>query len=334
MPRHVSCSVLKILMLAILLPVFGNAQGTGSTKTVQSEPNESSITANLDNTFSIISLILPHNSLRNSKTLHNWPFFAFAVPTWATTYSAKMDMGKLLTLKGASGGTLGFEGVNLRVGVSMELIHLLELGVQAHGGTAINYGETATFMGVYDPENRDYCQDIIFTEYAYGLHYHGSLTIPLLAILPKSDWTKIILKGTGEYTYSGYTGAKDGEVWKAGAQNLVNGFRYKYGGTLIYMLPFARVPMVMFAATVSGFKHEYNFDDTYKDYNPGFKTVNLTPMASVKINDDWNGMLMVAISRDRKFENRRYPTTEELLQKQVGAEWDLRTVMFIASRKF
>jgi hypothetical protein len=201
-------------------------------------------------------------------------------------------------------------------------------------GTAINYGETATFMGVYEPENRDYRQDIIFTEYAYGLHYHGSLTIPLLAILPKSDWTKIILKGTGEYTYSGYTGAKDGEVWKAGAQNLVNGFRYKYGGTLIYMLPFARVPMVMFAATVSGFKHEYDFDDTYKDYNPGFKTVNLTPMASVKINDEWNGMLMLAISRDRKFENRRYPTTEELLQKQVGAEWDLRTVMFIASRKF
>jgi hypothetical protein len=245
-----------------------------------------------------------------------------------------MDMGKLLTLKGSSGGTLGFEGVNLRVGVSMELIHLLEFGVQAHGGTAINYGETATFMGVYEPENRDYRQDIIFTEYAYGLHYHGSLTIPLLAILPKSDWTKIILKGTGEYTYSGYTGAKDGEVWKAGAQNLVNGFRYKYGGTLIYMLPFARVPMIMFAATVSAFKHEYDFDDTYKDYNPGFKTVNLTPMASVKINDEWNGMLMLAISRDRKFENRRYPTTEELLQKQVGAEWDLRTVMFIASRKF
>ena len=342
MPRHVSCSVLKILMLAILLPVFGNAQGTDSTKAAESdststelsEVNASSITTNLDNTFSIISLVLPHNSLRNSKTLHNWPFFAFAVPAWAVTYNAKMDMGKLLTFKGVSGGTLGFEGVNLRVGVSIELIHLLEFGVQAHGGTAINYGETATFMGVYEPENRDYRQDIIFTEYAYGLHYHGSLTIPLLAILPKSDWTKIILKGTGEYTYSGYTGAKDGEVWKAGAQNLVNGFRYKYGGTLIYMLPFARVPMVMFAATVSGFKHEYDFDDTYKDYNPGFKTVNLTPMASVKINDEWNGMLMLAISRDRKFENRRYPTTEELLQKQVGAEWDLRTVMFIASRKF
>ena len=280
MCKRLSCNVFKALILAVILPFYANAQGSDSTTVAQpdsaatasekpaAKPDTSGFTSAFENTFSIISLILPHNSLRNSKTLHNWPFFAFAVPAWAVTYNAKMDMGKLLTLKGVSGGTLGFEGVNLRVGVSMELIHLLELGVQAHGGTAINYGETATFMGVYEPEKRDYRQDMTFTEYAYGLHYHGALTIPLLAILPKSDWTKIILKGTGEYTYSGYTGAKNGEVWKAGAQNLVNGFRYKYGGTLIYMLPFARVPMVMFAATVSGFKHKYDFDDTYRDAHP------------------------------------------------------------------
>ena len=57
-------------------------------------------------------------------------------------------------------------------------------------------------------------------------------------------------------------------------------------------------------------------------------------MASVKISEKWNGMLMAVVSRDRVFDNRRYPTTEELLQKQVDSEWDLRMVMFIASRKF
>ena len=30
--------------------------------------------------FNVIGLVLPHNSLRNSKTLHNWPFFAVAAP--------------------------------------------------------------------------------------------------------------------------------------------------------------------------------------------------------------------------------------------------------------
>lgn len=284
--------------------------------------------------FNVIGLVLPHNSLRNSKTLHNWPFFALAAPAWVSTIRLKRDINRAFTLKGFATYDLGFNGIGLRIGTSLELIHLLELGVQVNTGTALNYGETATFMGVYDPEKRDYRQDIVFTEYAYGFKYNAALTIPLLAFLPKSKWTKIILKGTAEYAYSGYTGADDGEVWKAGSENRVNGFKYKCGGTLIYMLPFKRVNMAMVSANVSGFKHAYDFDSVYKDYNPGFKTVSITPMASVKISENWNGMLMAVVSRDRVFENRRYPVTEEPLQKQVGSEWDLRTVMFIASRKF
>ena len=284
--------------------------------------------------FNVIGLVLPHNSLRNSKTLHNWPFFAVAAPAWVSTIRLKRDINRAFTLKGFVTYDLGFNGIGLRVGTSLELIHLLELGVQVNTGTALNYGETATFMGVYDPEKRDYRQDIVFTQYAYGFKYNATLTIPMLAFLPKSKWTKIILKGTAEYAYSGYTGADDGEVWKAGSENLVNGFKYKCGGTLIYMLPFKRVNMAMVSANVSGFKHAYDFDSIYKDYNPGFKAVSITPMASVKISENWNGMLMAVVSRDRVFENRRYPVTEEPLQKQVGSEWDLRTVMFIASRKF
>ena len=134
--------------------------------------------------------------------------------------------------------------------------------------------------------------------------------------------------------YSAYTGADDKEVWKAGNENLVNGFRYKYGGTLIYMMPFKRVPMFMLSVNASGFKHEYDFDSAYKDYNPGYVTVHVTPMASVKVTENWNGMLMVGISRDRVYENQPYPSTEEVLQKQVDSEWELKAVMFIASRKF
>ena len=308
------------------------AADTAKTDSAKADSVPETITQ--EHIFNIVGLVLPHNSLRNSKTLHNWPFFAVAVPGWVSTIRFRKDLNKVLALKGFATYDLGFNGIGLRLDASIELIHLLELGVQANTGTALNYGETATFMGVYEPERRDYRQDIFFTEFAYGIRYHAALTIPLLAFLPKSKWTKIIIKGTADYTYSGYTGAEDGEVWKAGSENLVNGFKYKCGGTLIYILPFKRVNMAMLAFSVSGFKHAYDFDDAYRDYNPGFKTVNITPMASIKINDNWNGMLMAIVSRDRVFENRRYPTTEELLQKQVGSEWDLRSVMFIASRKF
>lgn len=286
-----------------------------------------------ENTFSWVGVVLPHKSLRNSETLHDWPFFAFAAPAWNSNFKLARK-GKLVTLKGSASGDVNFAGLGVKLDVAVELIHLLEVGLQANGGTALNYGGTATFMGVYDAEKRDYRKDIIFTEYAYGVTYKSSLTLPLLVLLPKSNWTKVILKLSGEYAYSGYTGADDGEVWKVGNGNMVNGFHYKCGGTLIYMLPFKKVPMAMIAANVTGFKHGYDFDPVYKDYNPTFKTVNITPMLSFKVNADWNGMLMANFARVRRYEQYHYATTEELLQKQVGAEWEFRSLMCIFSRKF
>ena len=308
------------------------AKNASDNGTAPAEGNTLKVTT--ENILSIVSIVLPHNALKNSESLHDWPFLAFAVPAWGYNLKLQQDYGKALSLKGLAAGDVNFAGFGIKLDASVELIHLLELGVQTSLGTAINYGEASTFMGVYNPEKRDYEQDLVFTEYTYGVTYHSALTIPLLAFLPKSDWTKIILKGSAELTYSAYTGADDKQVWKAGNENSVNGFKYRYGGTLIYMLPFSRVPMAMVSANASGFKHEYDFDERYKDYNPGFVKVSITPMASVKISDKWNGMLMVNISRDRVYENQPYPSTEEVLQKQVDSEWELKAVMFIASRKF
>ena len=316
--------ICKLVFVTVLFgAAFAVAAETADSSAVKKDSvavaDSTGLKTSREGVFSIAALLLPHNSLRNSETLHNWPFFAFAVPAYTYHFKVQQDFGKLLSFKGLAAGDVNFAGVGLKLDAAM---------------TALNYGETATFMGVYDTEKRNYRQDAMFTQYAYGMRYHTALTIPLLAFLPKSDWTKIILKGTAELKYSAYTGAEDKEVWKAGNENMVNGFKYKYGGTLIYMMPFERVPMAMLSVNASGFKHEYDFDKAYKDYNPGFITVSITPMASIKVSEKWNGMLMASVSRDRKFENRRYPTTEELLQKQVGSEWDLRTVMFIMSRKF
>ena len=329
-----------VLMTALLCVAFAFAEQPESTRdslpsdTPVVKTDSTSLKVTRDNVLSIVSIVLPHNSLKNSETLHDWPFFAFAAPSWAYRFGLQQDMGKLASLKGLAMGDVSFAGLGLRLDAAVELVHLLELGVGLNTGTALNYGKTATFMGVYDPEKRNYRRDIVFTDYVYGVRYHSTLTIPLLAFLPKSDWTKIILKGSAELTYSAYTGASDGQVWKVGSSNQVNGFKYKYGGTLIYMMPFARVPMAMLSVNASGFKHEYDFDEAYREYNPGFVTVQVSPMASIKVSEKWNGTLMATISRERLFENRRYPTTEELLQKQVGSEWDLRAVMFILSRKF
>lgn len=327
----------RILAVAMLCVHFAFAQATSADSTSKSgaaAADSSSLKIKTENKLSIVGLLLTHYALRNSKSLHDWPFFAFAVPAWSSAVKVRKDVNPFLSVKTSAVNDWNFAGVGIKLDASLELIHLLELGMQGTVGTALNYGETATFMGVYDPEKRDYHQDYFFTEYTYGLQYHASVTLPLLAFLPKSRWTKIILKANGEYAYSAYTNADDGEVWKAGNENQVNGSKYKCGLTLIYMLPSERFPMAMLAGGVSGFKHEYEFDEAYRDYNPAFKTCSITPMLSVNISEKWKGLLMAAISRDRKFEQRHYESSEEILQKQVGAEWNLKTILFIATREF
>jgi hypothetical protein len=189
-------------------------------------------------------------------------------------------------------------------------------------------------MGVYDPDKQEFSPDLFLTEFSYGVKYHAGMTLPLMLVLPKSEWTRVLLRPTAELMYSAYTGAEDGEVWKAGNGNYVNGYHYRWGGTLMYMLPFKHVPMAMFAANVSGFLHESDFDAVYKPYDPTFKTITLTPMLSIKFDDKWGGMLMGNFSRDRKYRHYHFESGTELSQERVGSEWGLNSVILTVNRKF
>ncbi len=285
--------------------------------------------------FSFYAAILSHRALRNSKSLHDWPFFAFAMPMgWTSNLKLGVDLNRILSAKGVLGGSLTFFGAGIKAGVKLELLRMLEIGVEANAGSAINYGGMSTFMGVYDPERKDYSQDVFMTEFSYGVRYDAGISLPLLALLPKSKWTKIILRPTASLSYSAYTGASDGEVWKSGGLNMVNGYNYRYGGSLIYMLPFRHFPMAMVSTNVQGFLHESDFDDCYRAYDPGFRTVSVTPMLSIRLDEKWSGMLMAPISRDRRYRNYRYETGQELLQERIGSEWTLKAVILVLTRKF
>lgn len=288
-----------------------------------------------DHSFSWAALVLPHRSLRNSKNLRDWPAFGFAAPmAWNSSIGLTKDYGKILATKAFASGNLSVMDIGATADASLELLHLVELGISANIHSSINYGDFATFMGVYDTEEKEYKGDWFMTEFAYGIKYRAGITLPLMVFLPKSDWTKIILKPVASWTYTAYTGAEDGDIWKCGADNSANGYRYRYGGTLIYMLPFQWVPMFMVNAGVGGFFKSTEFKEEFSDYNPYFKTVNITPMLSLKIWEKWSAMAMAVFSRDRKYEKYHYDAEEELLQKQVGAEWGLRVVMMTFTRKF
>jgi hypothetical protein len=310
----------------------GNAYA--QEKLEKSADSAFSVRTGVEHGLSFAAVVLSHRALRNSETLHSWPFFGFAAPMgWSSDLKADANLGRFVSLKGDIGGNLTLFGFGLKTGLTVELLHLLELGVEGNMGSAINYGSLSTFMGVFDPEKKDYTQDVFLTEFSYGVRYSAGLSIPLMVILPKSTWTRIILRPKASLLYSGYTGAEDGEVWKAGGANMVNGYSFQLGGTLLYMLPFRHFPMAMVSFGVRGFLNESDFDDRYKPYDPGFRTVSVTPMLSIKLNDRWGCMLMVPILRDRRYKNYRYESGEEMLQERVGAEWTVNAVMLMLTWK-
>lgn len=287
-----------------------------------------------ENTFSIINILLPHHSLRNSKTLHDWPFFTFAAPSFSSSFKIEKDFGKILGIGGNAAGDLNFACLALHSQLDLTLIKLLVLSIQGNLTSGWNYGETSTFMGVYNPEKKDYRQDMFFTHFSYGINYRAKLTIPVMAFLPKSKWTKILLSASGSLDYAAYTGANDGEAWLAGSEVRANGYKMQYGGSLIYILPFKHWNMVMVSANVNGFLHDYYFDDVYADYDPDFKTLSITPMAIFKLSEKWTGTFIAVISRDREYEARTYESSQEILQKRIGTSWGPRVFTFIINRKF
>lgn len=330
-------SAMCILCGSILLSAAPIHAQTDTTNTVASEPAaiDSSFRTSVNHSFTWAAFILTHKALRNSKSLHNWPFFPLATPiAWNSDFRAEKDVGKLMTVKGLLGLNASIMDVGINTDVTVELIHLLELGISANIHSSLNYGDAATFMGVYNPEKRDFDAENFLTAFGYGIKYRVGATIPLIAFLPKSNWTKIILRPNASWTYTAYTNADDGEVWKAGAEYSVNGYRYNYGGTLIYMLPFARFPMLMVNAGIHGFFKSTEFDEVYDDYDPYFKTFSIMPMLNIRISDRWSGMMIANFSRDRKYKNYRYEPAEELLQKRTGSEWGMKVIMMTFTRKF
>ncbi len=316
-----------------------NSDPADTTVTVKDSastvPAESTVQIKLDHSYTWAAFILTHKALKNSKELHNWLFFPLAIPVaWNSNLTVHRDFGKFITLKGLAGLNASIMDFGLNADATVELMHLLELGASANIHTSFNYGDYATFMGVYNPEKKDYDSDTFMTEFAYGAKFRIGATIPLIAFLPKSNWTKIILRPNINWTYTAYTGAHDGEIWKCGIENSANGWRYHYGGTLIYILPFERFPMFMVNAGIGGFLKSTEFSEEYDGYDPYFETVSIMPMLSVKISDKWNGMLMANFSRDRKYENYHYETMEELLQTRRGAEWGMKVIMMTFTRKF
>ncbi|MCI5600409.1 MAG: hypothetical protein SOZ02_10770 [Hallerella porci] len=320
---------------------FANENGEASADSLDSSnssPKEESFQVDIEHNLNFLGFYLPHSALRNSGSLKSWPFFAFAFPlSWTSSISLDKKFGKLLSINTDFSGDLNVFGTSVRAMAATKWMGLLDLGIIGSVTSAFNYSSSNSsiiFMGVYNPEKKELEGDNFGTEALFDVKYFATLTIPLMSFLPKSDWTKIMIKPSASLTNLYYTGAEDGEFWKVGNEYSANGYRYSYGATLIYLLPFKYFPSAMVKYTVSGIVHESDYDAVYDPYDPGFKEITITPMLSVQFNEKWSGLLMVNIERERKFRHYHYDSDEELLQERVGSDWTIPHIIFLATRTF
>ena len=287
-----------------------------------------------ESNLSIAGVVLTRELMEHSEGAQNWPFLPLAAPMYNYKETMEKDFGKILSMKGEGGVMVTPYDVELKGEWTFGLIHLLELGVSAGILSAWNYGEYAQFMGKYDPHEKDFDSDIFLTEYAYMTQGRLGLALPLMVFLPKSKWSKIILRLGASLQYYGYTGADDGELWHAGVEVGVNGWRYDHSATFIYMLPFEHLKMVMIKTSVGGYFNDSQFDDIYKAYDPSFKTVRIQPMMIYKMSEKWVATFMMPIARERKFVTEDYVARERFLLEQDGSEWNIKTILLIFTRKF
>ena len=299
---------------------------------------DSSLNISVKNSFTFVGVFIPHNQLRRveSRMLRKWPFFAMASPMgFVSNITIQKNINKLFSVKSNTNARITLIDIGLKTGLHFSALHLLELGVEGEISSGMYYWKNQTTMGVYDPEEKDFSTDILFTEFYYSINYLAGLSIPLMAFLPKSNWTKIILRPTASLKYNAYTGANDGEIFIAGQSGaMANGFKYKYGISFMYMLPLKHFPMFMLMTDFSGALHEGNYDAIYKDYNPTFRTFFLTPMLSFKINESWGGMFMASFSSNREFENFYYKNKERYLQKYKKAVFEFNAFMVMLTKNF
>lgn len=334
----------KTCVIGALLVAFSYAQAQEANDTTSAESGAdlsavadtaAGWTFGSERSVTFVGLVMTHYVLKNSRDARDWPLMWFPFPFYVSqSFKAERDFGKLLGVKGEVVGTLSVLDLAFSAEVGFSLIHLLEFGVFGRIGSAWNYNEDAIFMGLYEPEWGDFRRLTFLMDYVYNVQYKAGLTLPLLAFLPKSDWTKIIVRLGWNLEYIGFTGADDGGLWRAGVETSVNGYRTRENVTLIYILPFQYFKMFMVSVSRNGFLHDSDFDEVYQPYDPDFRTVSVMPMLQFSFSEKLGGMAMLMIGRERKFENDDFIGSERFLQKRVGHEWALKMGMIMVTYKF
>ena len=269
-------------------------------------------------TFNIVCMTVSPDKISDlsSAKWENFPVVPLAFPALGASYGTmkKNEGFKLFDYNWAVNASLTPLGIGGAVSGEFSITPLLTLSANSGFLSGWNFGSLYTGIGVYDYDEGDYRRERSLSEAALFFEGKASVMIP----------TKIVfLNLTYSAVYTYFTGADAGEVWTCATyKHCVNGWAYSAGASAIKFTNLDHVKMIAFNADVKGYYKTEYFDDEYKNYNPGFVTVDFGPMAIANLTPKVSMIIKATVGNMRDFKESNYDSTEELKQTYDG--WKIR----------
>ncbi|MBQ1590636.1 MAG: hypothetical protein II077_01155 [Treponema sp.] len=259
----------------------------------------------------------------SNQVLRQIPLFIVPVPF--LTGGCKHTLSKgIVSFRNSADMSLSFAGIGASYTSSVSITPLFSVFAKASIGTAWNYGNWVDLIGIYNPAESEYDPLTSFSEFFYGMAFGARAMAPL----PKHN----IIQLSFNTDYVAFSGADDGEPWVCGTErDCVNGWRYEASAMLAHTFDGPKLKMVGLSSSISGRYSADDFDKVYQPYNPAFKTYSIGAMSQFTLTEKQSLLLMLNVSRKRKFERDtdEYEAEETLMQKYVGAKWGFDGIMIM-----
>ena len=259
----------------------------------------------------------------SNQVLMQIPLFIVPVPFLTGGCKHTLSNG-IVSFRNSADMSLSFAGIGASYTSSVSITPLFSLFAKANIGTAWNYGTLVGLIGIYNPAESEYDPLTSFSEFFYGMAFGARAMAPL----PKHN----IIQLSFNTDYVAFSGAEDGEPWVCGTErDCVNGWRYEASAMLAHTFDGPKLKMVGLSSSISGRYSEDDFDKVYQPYNPAFKTYSIGAMSQFTLTEKQSLLLMLNVSRKRKFERDtdEYEAEETLMQKYVGAKWGFDGIMIM-----
>lgn len=243
--------------------------------------------------------------------------------TGNAAYTIATPLGEHWLVSGANvvlGSGLELTPVSVKpfASVTFTPVPFLVFSAGAQAGTGWDAGPFKGGMCFYDLKSGTYNASEAFQHVFYKGWAQGTFQFDTGAVFA-GDWTHVVMQYAYQVYYEGLSGASAGDIWKWQCSgDRVNGLRNYQCGIVAYQMP-----LVLYRVGVMYESDGYYKDSAFAnpDYKGSFKSLSISPLAQLKINDHNTLALLAGFSSRRSYKTKPTGDAEAANGKFASREW-------------